>query len=329
MTVPTVVYFNIADTLDHERSLLRQWGVAEAIELVEVKAPDNEPATFVDAVRGADGVVIEYFELARPTIEALPGLRICAVQAIGVSNIDVEAATDHGVCVTNAPGFCVEEVSLHAIGLIIDLVRKISFLDRRVRAGEWEPLTGPIPHRISGRTIGLVFFGAIPQAMVPILRAMGLRILAWAPTKTAEFLAGFGVEKAESLDELLERSDVVSLHTPLLPETHHLIGARELALMKPSAFLVNTARGKVVDEAALVSALRDGTIAGAGVDVIEDEDTERTELRGLENVVITPHAAFLSEESFLAAREIALRQLVERLVEGRRPTNLVNRSVEL
>ncbi|MGO1315553.1 MAG: C-terminal binding protein [Cellulomonadaceae bacterium] len=327
MTAPTVVYFNISDTLDYERHLLADWGLSEALTLVDVKAPDNEPATFLEAARDADGVVVEYFELTGDVIARLPRLKVAAVQAIGSSNIDAEAATAAGVCVTNAPGFCVEEVALHTVGLLIDLVRKISYLDRRVRAGEWEPLSGPIPHRVTGKTMGLAFFGAIPQGMVPLLTAMGLRIVAWAPTKSAEFLAEFGVEKAETLDALLEQSDVVSLHTPLLPQTHHLIGARELALMRPDAYLINTARGKVVDEPALVAALRSGQIAGAGIDVIEDEDSEQTELRTLENVVITPHAAFLSEESFLEAREIALRQLVQRLVEGRRPQNLVNRDV--
>lgn len=327
MTAPTVVYFNISDTLDYERRLLADWGLSGALTLVDVKAPDNEPSTFLEAARDADGVVVEYFELTGDVIARLPRLKVAAVQAIGSSNIDAEAATAAGVCVTNAPGFCVEEVALHTVGLLIDLVRKISYLDRRVRAGEWEPLSGPIPHRVTGKTIGLAFFGGIPQAMVPLLTAMGLRIVAWAPTKSAEFLAEFGVEKAETLDALLEQSDVVSLHTPLLPQTHHLIGERELALMKPDAYLINTARGKVVDEPALVAALRSGQIAGAGIDVIEDEDSEQTELRSLENVVITPHAAFLSEESFLEAREIALRQLVERLVEGRRPQNLVNRDV--
>lgn len=323
------VYFNIDTGLDLEHGLLEEWGVADDLELVDVQAADNAESTFVDAVGDADGVVVEYFQLTEPVLRQLPGLRIVALQAIGYSNVDIAAATANGVAVTNAPGFCSEEVALHTVGLLIDLVRNISYLDRTVRAGSWNPLLGPIPQRITGKRIGLVFFGSIPQLMAPMLRAIGLEVAAYAPTKTAEHLADFGVTKLDTLDELLRTSDFVSMHTPLKPETHHLLGAREFALMKPTAFLLNTARGAVVDEAALVEALRSGQLAGAGVDVIEDEDSEQSDLIGLENVVITPHAAFVSEQSLDQAREVALRGLVERLVHEKRPTNLVNKDLPL
>jgi D-3-phosphoglycerate dehydrogenase len=328
MPVPTVIYFNIDDDLDYENSLLERWGVAGKLNLVQVKRSAALAASdFVADVKQADGLVVEYFRLTGEILARLPHLKIAGVQAIGHDAIDVPAATELGIAVVNAPGFCVEEVALHTLGLLIDLVRSISFLDRSVRAGSWDPLLGPMPHRISGKTAGLVFFGGIPQRLAPMLKAIGLRVLAWAPTKSAEFLSSFGVEKAETLDELLTQSDFVSLHTPLIPETFHLIGERELALMKPSAFLINTARGAVVDERALVRALRANTIAGAGVDVIEDDTLEQSELFGLENVVITPHSAFVSAESFFSARKICLRQMVQRLVEGRWPDTLVNRQL--
>ncbi|MDR2114292.1 MAG: C-terminal binding protein [Bifidobacteriaceae bacterium] len=327
MAVPTVVYFNIDDTLEYESSLLRDWEVDQQVRLVEVKTEDNSVEAFIAATREAAGVVVEYFQMTREVISQLPNLKIIGVQSIGYNNIDVAAATEHGVAVVNAPGFCVPEVALHTVGLLIDLVRKISFFDRSVRTGRWDPLLGELPHRLEGKTVGLVFFGGIPQRATPMLQALGLKVLAWAPTKSAEFLAEFGVEKAESLDQLLVESDFVSLHTPLLPETAHLIGARELDLMRPSAYLINTARGGVVDEAALVAALRSGTIAGAGIDVIEDEDTQTSELFGLENVVITPHAAFISEDSFYQARDICVQQMVQRLVWGQRPETLVNRDL--
>lgn len=327
MSTPKVVYFNIEDTLEYENSLLEEWGVAGQIELIEKKTGTNDPDAFIEAVDGADGVVIEYFEYTAEIMDSTPDMKIVALQSIGTNAVDKPAATAHGIAVTNSPGFCVEEVATTAVGMVIDLARKITFYDRSVRAGHWDPILGPIPHRISGKTIGLVFFGGIPQAMVPALTALGLRVVAWAPTKSVEFLAQYGVEKAETLEELLAQSDFVSLHTPLLPETTHLIGEKELAVMKPDAFLINTARGSVVDEPALVAALTEGVIAGAAIDVIEDEDTEQTELRTLENVVINPHAAFLSEESFYEAREISLRNLVDRLVEKKRPRNLVNKDL--
>lgn len=319
-----VVYFNIDGGLDYENQLLAEWGVADKIELVGVTTPDNAEDTFVEAVADADGVLVEYFEVTRAVMERLPKLKVISLQAIGVSNVDLDAATDLGIGVTNTPGFCSEDVALHTVGMIIDLVRKISFLDRSVRAGHWNHMLGGLPTRVSGKTIGLVFFGSIPKLMVPILQAIGLRVIVYAPTKSAEYLEEYGVEKVDSLDELLATSDIVSLHTPLLPETRHLIGKRELELMKPTAFLINTARGSVVDEPALVEALTTGQIAGAGVDVIEDEDTETSDLFSLENVLITPHAAFISEESLADGRRIALQQLVQRLVFNEAPENLVN-----
>jgi D-3-phosphoglycerate dehydrogenase len=324
--MPKAVYYNIDGGLDYERTLLEKWGVA-SLELAELHEPCGD-APNAESVRDADGLVVEYQKVTSEVMDALSNLKIVALQSIGYNNVDPGAATEHGICLTNVPGFCAEEVALHCVGLAIDLVRKISFFDRAVRAGKWNPLLGYKTYRIAGATFGMVYFGAIPKTMVPMLKGLGLKILVYAPTKTAETLAEFGCEKAETLDELLESSDFVSLHTPLSPQTFHLIGAAQLKKMKPSAFLLNTARGSVVDEAALARALTDGTIKGAGIDVIEDETNEKSALFALENVVVTPHAAFMSEDSFYDAREKALAQLVLRLAKGERPEFLVNKDVQ-
>ncbi|MDD9149692.1 C-terminal binding protein [Sporolactobacillus sp. CQH2019] len=325
MAKKKVLYYHIDGHLDFENALLRKWGVAD-IDLVEAeKTADN----MIEAARDADGLVVEYQPISREIIGRLPRLKIISLQAIGVDNIDLQAATEHGICVTNCPGFCSEEVALHTVGLIIDLARKITLLDRTVRSGGWDPLYGYRTHRLSGRTIGLYFFGSIPKMMMPLLKALNLKVLVYAPTKSARFLAEYGAEKAESFDELLRRSDILSLHCPLIASTMHLISDRELKMMKKSAFLINTARGRVVDEAALVRALKAGEIQAAAVDVIEDETTEQSALFGLENTVITPHAAFISEDSYYAARRIALEQLVQRLSKNLRPANLVNHQVKV
>jgi D-3-phosphoglycerate dehydrogenase len=163
---------------------------------------------------------------------------------------------------------------------------------------------------------------------------MGLTVQVWAPSKTAEYLAGFGCEKVETLEELLQTSDFVSIHSPLVteaqpgrPATYHIMGEKEFKLMKPSAYFINTARGPVVDEPALVKALKEGWIKGAAVDVIEDEATEKSDLFELDNVVITPHAAFVSEEAFADARIFALQNLVDLLHGNKIPRNLVNKDV--
>lgn len=325
-----VLYYNIDDNLDYENKLLKEWGV-EDVELIEIKDPKGTE-NFVDHINEtkADGLVVEYEQVTKEVMDKCPNLKIVSLQSIGYNNVDIAAATEKKIAVTNIPGFCAEEVSVHAIGLMIDLVRKITFFDKSVRAGKWDPLLGYKTYRMTGKTFGMVFFGEIPKQMVPVLKALGLEILVYAPTKTKEFLAEYGCKKADSLVELLKASDFVSLHCPLIKDvTYHLIGEKELKLMKKEAFLINTARGSVVDEPALVKALKDGTIKGAGIDVIEDETNEKSDLFELENVVITPHAAFVSEDSFYDGRKRALEQLVQRLSKKIRPTTLVNKDVEI
>ncbi len=325
--MPKAVYYNIDDNLDYENSLLKEWGITD-LELVEIKDKEGKKP-FTEHIKDYEGLVVEYEQVTAEVMDALPNLKIVALQSIGYNNVDAKAGTAHGIALTNVPGFCAEEVALHAVGMMIDLVRKISFFDRTVRAGKWNPLLGYKTHRITGQTCGLVYFGEIPKKMVPILKAMGLKVLVFAPTKTKEYLAGFGCEKAETLEELLKVSDFVSLHTPLMPQTYHMISKPQLELMKSSAYLINTARGSVVDEPALVEALKNGVIKGAGIDVIEDEANEKSDLFELENVVITPHAAFVSEDSFYDARRRALKQLVMRLSQKVTPEHLVNKDVEI
>ncbi len=325
-----VLYYNIDDNLDYENRMLKEWGITD-IELIEIKDPEGTK-NFVSHINEvqAEGLVVEYESVTREVMDACPSLKQVSLQSIGYNNVDITAATEKGISVTNIPGFCAEEVSVHAVGMMIDLVRKITFLDRSVRAGKWDPLLGYKTYRITGKTFGMVFFGEIPKKMVPLLKAFGLKILVYAPTKTKEYLAEYGCEKAESLEELLKESDFVSLHCPLIKDvTYHLIGEKELAMMKKEAFLINTARGSVVDEAALVAALKAGTIKGAGIDVIEDETNETSELFGLENVVITPHAAFVSEDSFYDGRKRALDQLVQRFSKKTVPSTLVNKDVNI
>ena len=226
---------------------------------------------------------------------------------------------------TNAPGYCAPEVAEHTIGLMLALDRKIPFFDRQVRKGHWNPTEGYPLYRIAGKTVGLVFFGEIPKRMVPVLKAFEMKILVYAPTKSGEYLSSFGCKKVE-LEELLHESDFVSLHCPLIKGvTEHLIGEAELKKMKPTSFLINTARGAIVDEKALVKALRQGWIRGAGIDVLEREQSAESDLTDMEErVVITPHAAYISEDALHEGRRIALEQLVSCIIMEERPKNAVN-----
>lgn len=323
-----VLYFNIDDTLDYEKELLQKWGITD-IELIEIKDKEYKK-TFGEYVRdgGAEGLVVEYDKVTKEVMDMCPDLKIVSLQSIGYNNVDISEATNHHICVTNIPGFCADEVALHSVGFAIDLARKITYFDRTVQSGKWDPLLGYKTYRMQEKVFGMVFFGEIPKRMVPMLKAMGLTILVYAPTKTAEYLKEFGCEKAETLDELLEKSDFVSMHCPLIEGvTYHMMGEEQFKKMKDTAFFINTARGSVVDEKALVKALQEGWIQAAAVDVIEDEMTESSELFGLENCILTPHAAFMSEDSFYEGRRRSLEHLVQRLSKNERPTNLVNSDV--
>lgn len=323
-----ILYYNIDDTLEYENKLLEEWKIPD-VELIEIKDPEHQKS-FSDCVRDthAEGLVVEYESVTKEVMDNCPDLKIVSLQSIGYNNIDVPEATKHGICVCNIPGFCAKEVALHTIGFALDLTRQITFLDRTVQKGSWDPLVGYPMHRVEGQIFGMVFFGTIPKQMVPILKAIGYRILVYAPTKTKEYLDSFGCEKADTLDELLEKSDVVSMHCPLIKGvTEHMMGMEQFKKMKKTAFFINTARGSVVCEADLAEALRSHEILAAAVDVIEDETTEKSELVGLENCIMTPHSAFLSEDSFYEGRERCLRHLIQRLCTKDQPDNVVNPAV--
>jgi len=323
------VYWNLPHSLDHEKNLIREWQVDD-LELIAVNDAGicNDPEAFVRIAGDAEAVVVDGFDIDRGMMEKLEKTKIIALHSIGFNNVDLKAATDHGICVCNTPGYCTEEVAIHTIGLILDCARQITLLDRRVRQGKWSSELEGLPERLSNKTIGLVFFGSIAQAMVPVLKSMGMKIICYAPSKSAEYLDRAGVDKCESLDDLLRASDIVSLHAPLIAGvTEHMIGESQLKTMKKSAYLINTARGGIVDEKALARALKEGWIKGAAVDVIEDEVNFKSELFDLDSCVITPHVAYLSDDAVITMKTMTLHQLVDRLVSGRLPGELLNKDV--
>ncbi len=232
-------------------------------------------------------------------IEAAPQLKVISNYAVGFDNIDVSAASAHGIAVGNTPEVLTETTADMAWVLMMAIARRIAEADKYVRAGRWhtwEPqlLLG---HDIFGATLGIIGLGRIGQAVARRARGFEMRVLYYDPQRRADTEDELGMQYAE-LDELLRQSDFVSVHCPLTPETHHLIGARELMLMGPHSFLINTARGPVVDEAALYLALKAGDIHGAAVDVTEEEPVpSNSPLLKLDNVIITPHIASASHQT--------------------------------
>ena len=297
-------------------------------ELVLLSAQTEEE--IIRACAGARIILTEglFTPITRRVLQALPDCWAVGRYGIGVDNIDVEAATDCGIVVFNVADYCVEEVADHAAALVVASARRVVVLDRRVRAGGWDkpPLEHPL-RRISSLTLGLVGFGNIGRHMVPRLGGFGMRIVATDPYVNPRLAAEAGVELM-SLEQVLRESDLVSLHTFLSAGTRHLIGAPELSLMKPSAVLVNTSRGGVVDEKALIRALKDRRIGGAALDVTEEEPLGAdSPLRSLDNVVLTPHQGSSSVESGKDLRR-GVTEALSSMIQGYWPPFPFNRSVK-
>ncbi len=282
----------------------------------------------LDAADGAEVLLNTYFApLDRSLFEELPTLKMIARYGIGVDTIDLEAATDHEIIVTNNPTYCLNEVAEHTMALLLALARKIALYDREVRRGIWEvELAKPIG-RVSGKTLGLVGFGNIARMVARRASGFEMRILYFDPFVSAETGAKEGAE-AVSLETLLSESDFVTIHAPLIPETRHMIGEKQLRMMKQTAFLINCARGPIIEDAALEKAIAEGWIAGAGLDVLEAQTPPTPDhplLRTSQNI-ITPHSAWFSEESLIGLHEGAPSE-VARFLSGDRPINVVNPKV--
>jgi D-3-phosphoglycerate dehydrogenase len=312
-----VVTDYVFPSLDIERSVL---GVIGA-EVTAMQAASDEQ--LLDAVGDADGLLVCYAPVTGRVIERAAKCRIIARYGIGVNNVDVPTASARGIIVTNVPDYCLEEVSDHALAMLLDSARRVTFLDRRVRSGRWEAKDAVPAFRLRGRTLGLVGFGRIPRLLAEKARAFGLRVLAFDPYVDAGSMERQGVTKVE-FNRLLAESDYVSVHAPLTAETTGLINETTLRAMKPTAFLINTSRGPVVDDAALARALREQWIAGAALDVLPTEPPGRDHpLLSFENVILTPHAAFYSEESLRELQTKAAEEVASVLL-GRQPRYRVN-----
>jgi lactate dehydrogenase-like 2-hydroxyacid dehydrogenase len=250
--------------------------------------------------------------------------RIIANHGVGYNNIDVAAATKHGIYVTNTPDVVTEDTADLAMGLLLAVARRFVECDKYVRAGDWKKVDVKtmFGSRVSGKTVGIIGGGRIGLAFAKRAKSFGMNILYTANSRKSDFeeeVGGVYVDK----ETLLKEADFVSLHVPLQPSTHHLIGAKELELMKPTAFLINTARGPVVDEKALVAALQAGKISGAGLDVFEHEPDIEAGLTSLGNVVLTPHIGTLIKETRIRMGMLCANNMIAAL-EGKEPPNCLN-----
>ena len=304
--------------LDVEKSVLN------AIGADLVPAPDSEEETLVRLAKGCCGILTCWAQTTRRVIaSALPDLKVIVRYGVGLDNIDVAHATEQGIPVANVPDYCFVDVAEQTMALLLGLSHKVAQFDRLIRRGAWDIQAGLPLRRLTGQVLGLIGFGQIARQVAPRARAFGLHVVAHSRSLTPEQARACGVESTD-LDTLLRTSDFVSLHCPSTPETRGMIDAESLGKMKPTACLINTSRGDLVDEAALLAALKNKTLAGAALDVRCEEPPKADDpLIQMDRVIHSPHAAFYSEESLVELQKKTAWE-ARRVLTGEAPVHLVN-----
>jgi D-3-phosphoglycerate dehydrogenase len=304
-------------TITPEEAVLRAAGVP--YRLHQAKTEDE----VIAVARDADAIILQYAPITGRVLDGLPRCLVAVRYGVGVDTVDLAAATARGVMVANVPDYCIEEVSDHAIAMLLSLWRGVTSYDRAVRGGTWSATERPPMPRLAGKILGVIGVGRIGAQAARKAAGVGMRVIGYDP-----YLSSLpaGVQKV-TLEELLQQADAVSLHMPLTAESRHLINEAALRKMKPTALLVNTARGGIVDTSALIRALREGWIAGAALDVLEQEPVPRdSPLLSLPNVILNPHAGWYSDQSVPELKRKTAETAVA-VLRGQRPTSVVNPDV--
>ncbi|MEM3608622.1 MAG: C-terminal binding protein [Candidatus Bathyarchaeia archaeon] len=321
MTRPRVVVTDhVYPSIEIERGILESSGFSFKV----YQCKDEEEV--VKACREADGILTTFAPITRRVIQSLDRAKVIVRHGVGYDNIDVSAASERGIMVVNIPDFGGSEVADHTLALMASLLRRIPQYNRLVRSGRWRSWADyrPLPplYRLA---LGVVGFGRIGrQVASKAMGAFGMKVVAYDPYVAEEEFRRLHVTPV-GLESLLKTSDIVTLHTPLTDETRHMIDEGRLRLMKPTAILINTSRGPVVDQKALTEALRRGWISGAALDVLASEPPDRDDpLLKMENVILTPHIAWFSEESFTDLLQKAAQEVI-RALKGEEPLHIVNR----
>lgn len=310
---------------DHESVDIERAGIEAAGGRLTL-CQDATPEGIIKNAIDAQGLIVQYGQISAEVLAALPELRVVSRYGVGVDTVDVEAATRHGVAVCNVPDYGTEAVSDHAITLALSVLRDVTGLDRRLRQGQPSLAPAQPIFQLRGRRFGVIGAGAIGMATARKAAGLGFEVVLTDPRLTPGETTSEGWAVV-SFEALLASAQVVSLHLPLIEQTHHLIDAAALAAMREDAILVNTARGGVVDTDALVEALEAGRIFGAGLDVLEEEPLAAGHpLTRFERVILTPHAGFYTEESYAELKARTAQNAVD-VIAGRRPRNILNPEV--
>ena len=305
-----------------EREILTRGGAE--LRLIQPHKTADELCTLM---ADADAIIVSKAPITAAVLDSMPNCKVVVRYGVGLDTLDLDAAAERGVICAHVPDFCAEEVSNHALMLMLAAVKKVVLLDRWVRDGSWRPRSFTPMQHLHGQTLGLIACGNIGRAFARKAQALNMQVLAYDPYCDPAQAQTLGIRLLSNLNELLAQSDIVSVHAPLTGETRHMINAEALAAMKPSAYLLNTARGPIVDQQALIAALQSGQIAGAGLDVFEQEPLPAdSPLTSMENVVLTPHSASYSDYAFqLLSRRVA--ESVIDVLEGYWPRFVANPAV--
>ena len=277
----------------------------------------------IQVCKEADGLINQYALLTRRVFENLPKCKVVSRYGVGVDSVDLKAATDFGIIVANVPDYCMDEVANQTISMILTLIRKTAFFDKKVKSGQWDFHMGIPIHRTRGKTLGLIGCGRIGLEVAKRMSAFGVKVITFDPylEKVSQ-----GIE-LKDFDTVLKESDFISIHCPLNDSTRHLIGDEAFKKMEKKPILINTSRGPIIDEKALFQALEQGFISGAGLDVLEKEPPDsQNPLLKMENVVLSPHVGFYSEESISELKR-RTAQNVSAVLMGKWPGSVVNREV--
>lgn len=305
------------ESIHQERAVMEDLG-AQLLDF-QCKTEDEVIAAAADC----DALICQFAPITRRVIQSLTRCKVIVRYAIGVDNIDVAAAEEQGIYVCNVPDYGIDEVSNHAIALLLDCAKKLTFLAGQVKQGHCSYTVVKPLYRMEGRTLGLMGFGRIPRLVAKKMAGFGVHIIAHDPMMNTQAARELGVTPV-SFEELLARSDYLSVHCPLTDQTHHLFDRTAFQAMKPTAIFINTARGAVVKEEDLVQALEEGEIAMAGIDVTETEPIPPDHpLLKLDNALVTPHAAWYSQEA-VASLQLKAAQEAARVLSGQPPLNPVN-----
>ncbi|MBR97966.1 MAG: 2-ketogluconate reductase [Dehalococcoidia bacterium] len=321
---PAGVTFDLADG---QYKLERLALDAIDAEIIEIDASSEEE--FINEAKDADAVIARGRRISREIIEGLENCKVISLGSVGADTVDVAAATDRGIPVTNVPDTFIEEVADHTIMMLLASFRRLNILDQMVRENRWSegrPFISEFP-RLWGQTIGFISFGHVAKAVSLRAKAFGLHMIAYDPYIEELGMTEYGVEPVSTLEEMLNRSDFVSMHAPSTQEVHHLMSEAEFQQMKPTALFINNGRGPTVDEKALIKALEQGWIAGAALDVLEQEPPEpENPLLHMENVILTPHIASASKRMAPETRR-RVGQEISLVLTGRWPKSCVNPAV--